>query len=48
MKRFFKQNYALVLGIALPLALIAVFFLAGKASVMSVPAPQYDAVFATN
>lgn len=48
MKRFFKQNYALVMGIGLPLALIAVFFLAGKASVMSVPAPQYDAVFATN
>ncbi len=48
MKNFFKENYALVAGIALPLALIAVFFLAGKASVMSVPAPQYDAVFATD
>ena len=48
MRRFFKQNYALVMGIVLPLALIAVFFLAGKASVMSVPDPQYDAVFASN
>ncbi|MCH8918401.1 MAG: hypothetical protein IIC52_10130 [Proteobacteria bacterium] len=48
MKKFFKENYALVAGIALPLALIAVFLLASKASVISVPAPQYDAVFATN
>jgi hypothetical protein len=36
------------MGIALPLALIAVFLLAGRASVMTVPDPQYDAVFATN
>jgi hypothetical protein len=48
MKQFFKQNYALVMGIVLPLALIAVFFVAGKASVMTVPGPQHDAVFATN
>jgi hypothetical protein len=48
MKQFFKQNYALVMGIVLPFALIAVFFLAGKASVMTVPDPQYDAVFANN
>ena len=48
MKEFFKQNYALVAGIVLPLALIAVFFMAGKASVITVPDPQYDAVFATN
>jgi hypothetical protein len=44
---FLKRNYALVMGVALPLVLIAVFFLAGKASVMTVPDPQYDAVFAT-
>ena len=48
MQRFFKENYALVAGIALPLALIAVFFLAGRAAVMSVPDPQYDVVFAAN
>ena len=48
MKQFFKNNYALLMGIVLPLALIAVFFLAGKASVVAVPDPQYDAVFATN
>lgn len=48
MKRFFKENYALVAGIVLPLALIAVFFLAGKVAVTSVPDPQYDAVFAAN
>lgn len=45
MKRFFKQHYALVAGIALPLALIAAFFLAGKAAVTGIPDPQYDAVF---
>lgn len=48
MKRFFKENYALVAGIVLPLALIAVFFIAGKAAVTSVPDPQYDAVFVAN
>ena len=46
MKRFFKENYALVAGIVLPLALIASFFIAGKVAVTSVPDPQYDAVFA--
>ncbi len=48
MKRFFKENYALVAGIVLPLALIAFFFIAGKVAVTSVPDPQYDAVFAAH
>lgn len=48
MKNFFKENYALVAGIALPLALIAAFFLAGKVGVSTVPDPRYDAVFAAN
>lgn len=48
MKRFFKENYALVAGIVLPLALIAFFFIAGKVAVTNVPDPQYDAVFAAH
>lgn len=40
MKQFFKQNYALVMGIVLPLALIAFFSLAGKASEMITPDPE--------
>ena len=48
MVKFLKANYALVAGVALPLALIAVFFLAGKAAVTSVPDPQYDAVLIAN
>ncbi|MDX1483934.1 MAG: hypothetical protein R3229_05575 [Alphaproteobacteria bacterium] len=48
MKQFLKNNYALVVGVTLPLALIAVFFLAGRATVISVAAPQFDAVFAAN
>ncbi len=48
MTRFLRENYALVAGIALPLILIAVFFFAGRASVMGIDDPQYDAVFATN
>ena len=47
MTSIFRQNFALAMGILLPLALIAVFFLAGKASMESVPDPQYDAVFVT-
>lgn len=48
MSRFLRENYALVAGIVLPLILIAVFFAAGRISVMGIAEPQYDAVFAVN
>lgn len=48
MSRFLRENYALVAGIVLPLVLIAVFFAAGRLSVMDIADPQYDAVFAVN
>jgi len=48
MKRFLKENIALALGIALPLLLMAVFFIAGKAATVSVDDPRYDAIFVTN
>ena len=47
MKRL-KENYALIAGVLLPLALIAVFFVAGNMRLSTVPDPMYDAVFATN
>lgn len=48
MSRFLRENYALLAGVALPLILIAIFFVAGRASVMGIADPQYDAVFAVN
>lgn len=48
MNRFFKENFALVAGIALPLVLIVLFFAAGKVTQSTVPDPQYDAVIVTN
>lgn len=45
MGRFFKQNIVLVVGIALPLLLMAFFYFAGRASVAGIDPPQYDAVF---
>lgn len=47
MKDFFKENFALVLGILLPLGLVAIFFMAGRIADSSAPNPQYDAVLAS-
>lgn len=46
MKAFLKENFVLVVGIALPLVLIALFFIAGQVTRMAAADPQYDAVFA--
>lgn len=48
MKKFFKENFVLVVGVSLPLVLIALFFLAGQVSRQAVEDPQYDAVFAVD
>ena len=48
MKQFLKENIALALGIALPLVLMIVFFIAGRATTVTVDDPLYDAVFAVN
>lgn len=46
MKQFLKDNFVLFVGIALPLVLVLLFFLAGQFSKQTVADPQYDAVFA--
>ncbi|MDB5490206.1 MAG: hypothetical protein JWO78_55 [Micavibrio sp.] len=43
---FLRENFVTVLGIALPLLLVAVFALARVATESSTPAPQYKAVYA--
>ena len=48
MKQFLKENIALALGIALPLLLMVVFFIAGKAATISVDNPRYDFLFAVD
>ncbi|MCB9979249.1 MAG: hypothetical protein H6862_06575 [Rhodospirillales bacterium] len=48
MKTFFKENILLLCGIALPLILIGFFLVAGQIGKTSVPAPQYDLVFAVD
>ncbi len=48
MKRFLKENYALIAGVTLPLILMILFFLAGAVSRASVPDPEYDALFVAN
>lgn len=48
MPRFFKNNPALAAGIALPLLLIIIFFVAGKLVQLNVADPQYDALIAAN
>jgi hypothetical protein len=47
MQRFFKENFALAAGIALPLILVALFLLAGRLGQDMTPEPKYDALFAT-
>ena len=48
MKQFLKENFALALGISLPLLLMVLFFVAGRTAQVTIDPPQYDAVFATN
>lgn len=48
MKNFFKENFVLTMGIALPLVLIVLFYLAGQVSRQVVEDPQYDALFAVD
>lgn len=45
MNNFFKQNIALVVGIALPLLLAALFYVAGEVSQRTVPDPRYAVLF---
>ncbi|MFZ0890533.1 MAG: hypothetical protein WA005_18990 [Candidatus Binataceae bacterium] len=48
MKQFFKTNLVLVAGVALPLALMLLFYIAGAVTRASVADPQYDMVFAVD
>lgn len=48
MKQFLKENVVLVAGVALPLALMLVFYIAGAVTRASVADPQYDMVFAAD
>jgi len=45
MTRFIQENYALVAGIALPLALMLLFLIAGKTAEVTVADPQHDVIF---
>lgn len=45
MRSFFKENLALVTGLALPLLLIGFFVVAGSLSRATVPDPRHDLVF---
>ncbi|QQG37231.1 MAG: hypothetical protein HYS17_05575 [Micavibrio aeruginosavorus] len=47
MKHFFKENFVLVAGITLPLALALVFFIATRVSVMGVEKPTTAVIFTT-
>jgi hypothetical protein len=48
MNRFLHENYALVVGITLPLLLMLVFFIAGNVAKTTIPDPKYDAIFVSN
>ncbi len=48
MRSFFKENLALVTGLALPLLLIGFFVAAGSLGRATVPDPRHDAVFAVD
>ena len=48
MQKFLKENFALVIGVCLPLILIAFFFLASRAPRELADDPKYSVVFATN
>ena len=46
-KRFFKENFVLVVGLALPVLLIVGFMLASSLPQVLSDPPKYDLVFAT-
>jgi hypothetical protein len=48
MQRFLKDNFALAVGIILPLILVVLFLAAGKLARDTTPDPQYDALFAVD
>ena len=48
MKTFLKENFALVVGISLPILLIVFFFIASRAPQELVPDPKYSVIFAAN
>lgn len=48
MQKFFKENFALVFGVSLPLILIAIFFLASQKPYDVANNPKYSLVFANN
>ena len=48
MKSFLKTNIVLVVGVALPLLLMAFFYVAQRASVAGIDPPGYDAVIAVD
>ncbi len=48
MQKFIKENFALIVGVSLPLILIAVFFIASRAPQELTDDPLYSVVFATN
>lgn len=45
---FLKENVALVIGVSLPVVLVALFWLATFIPRMTVPAPQFDLIFAVD
>lgn len=48
MQKFLKENFALIIGVSLPLILIAIFFIASRAPQEFADDPLYSLVFATN
>jgi len=48
MKQFLKENAVLAAGVALPLALMLLFLIAGAVTRATVADPQYDMVFAVD
>ena len=48
MQKLLKENFALVIGVSLPLILIAVFFLASRTPHNIADDPKFSLVFASN
>ena len=46
--QFLKENVTLVIGVSLPIFLVAVFWLATWIPKMTVPAPQFDLIFSVD
>lgn len=47
-KRFIKDNFALIVGISLPLLLVVLFWIATIIPRMTVEPPQHDLIFSVN